>query len=110
MKYSMYRPLPDFVTIKKSPLHGHGLFATRKIKSGEWIGVIHVPVDKWIPSDLPHNFKQGFIRTPLGGFGNHSDNSNCVKFLCYDVWWIKAGRRIEKDEELTWKYTLYDVS
>ena len=110
MKDSMYRPLPDFVTIKKSSLDGHGLFATRKIKSGEWIGVIHVRPGNYVPSDLPHNFKQGYIRTPLGGFGNHSDDPNCMKFESYEMWWIKAGRDIKENEELTWKYTLYDVS
>jgi len=106
----MYNPLPDFVTIKESSIHGHGLFATERIPSGKWIGVIHVLLDRWIPSDLPHNFQQGFIRTPLGGFGNHSDDPNCVKFEIYNIWWIKSGRAIEENEELTWKYTLYDVS
>ena len=106
----MYRRLPDFVTIKESSIHGHGLFATKRIPSGKWIGVIYVKAPHWIPSDLPHNMQHGYIRTPLGGFGNHSDDPNCVKFELYNLWWISAGRQIEEDEELTWKYTLYNVS
>ena len=106
----MYRPLPDFVTIKESSIHGYGLFATERIPSGKWIGVIYVKAPHWMPSDLPHNIQDGYVRTPLGGFGNHSDNPNCDKFESYDMWWISAGRQIEEDEELTWKYTLYNVS
>ena len=106
----MYRPLPEFVTIRDSSIHGRGLFATERIPSGKWIGVIYVKAPHWIPSDLPHNIQHGYIRTPLGGFGNHSDDPNCVKFELYNLWWISAGRQIEEDEELTWKYTLYNVS
>ena len=106
----MYRPLPEFVTIRDSSIHGRGLFATERIQSGKWIGVIYVKAPHWIPSDLPHNIQHGYIRTPLGGFGNHSDDPNCVKFELYNLWWISAGRQIEEDEELTWKYTLYNVS
>jgi len=106
----MYNPLPDFVTIKESSIHGRGLFATERIPSGKWIGVILVRIQKYIPSDLPHNIQHGYIRTPLGGFGNHSDNPNCDKFEMYDMWWIKTKRALEKGEELTWRYTLYNVS
>ena len=105
----MYQPLPDFVTIKESSVHGHGLFATERIPKGKWIGVIHIRSPHWIPSDLPHNIKGGFIRTPLGGFGNHSEDPNCIKFQSYNMWWIRSKRDIEEGEELTWKYTLYNV-
>ena len=106
----MYRPLPEFVTIKESSIPGYGLFATERIPSGKWIGVIYVKAPHWMPSDLPHNIQGGYVRTPLGGFGNHSDDPSCIKFESYDMWWISAGRQIEEDEELTWKYTLYNVS
>ena len=95
----MYKPLPDSVTIKESPISGLGLFATEKIKAHSLIGIIH------------HSRKEsedGHIRTPLGGFGNHSDDPNCFKLLMEDgVWWIGASKDIEPGAELTWSYTLY---
>ena len=39
----MYKPLPDSITIKESPIEGLGLFATEKIKAHALIGVIHHP-------------------------------------------------------------------
>ena len=64
----MYRPLPDCVTIKNSPIHGLGLFATKKISQGTLIGKIHI----WDISE-----PDSYARTPLGAFGNHSDTPNC---------------------------------
>tara|TARA_B110001454_G_C12383069_1_gene293501 strand:- start:79 stop:405 length:327 start_codon:yes stop_codon:yes gene_type:complete len=95
-----YKPLPDYLTIKDSPINGLGLFATEKIKASLLIGIIH------------HSRKEsedGYIRTPLGGFGNHSDNPNCFKLLLEDTWWIGASKDIEPGEELTWSYTLYKI-
>ena len=97
-----YRPLPDSVTIKESLINGLGLFATEKIKANSLIGVIHHPQKK---------SEDGYIRTPLGGFGNHSDDPNCNKILMEDgSWWIGAKQDIEPGEELTWQYTLYNVN
>ena len=55
----MYKPLPDCLTIKKSPIEGLGLYASKKIRANSFIGLTHVR-DK--------NFENGYIRTPLGGF------------------------------------------
>ena len=98
----MYKPLPDYITIKKSPINGLGLFATEKIKAHSLIGVTHHPRKE---------SEDGHIRTPLGGFGNHSDDPNCFKLLMEESgdWWIGASRDIEPGEELTWTYTLYKV-
>ena len=41
-KYIMYRPLPDYVTIRESPIAGLGLFATKKIPAGTYIGIVHI--------------------------------------------------------------------
>ena len=96
-----YRPLPDYLTIKDSSINGLGLFTTEKIKANSLIGVTHHPNER---------SEDGFIRTPLGGFGNHSDDPNCNKILMEDgSWWIGASRDIEVDEELTWSYTLYSI-
>jgi len=95
----MYKPLPDSVTIKESPISGLGLFATEKIKAHTLIGIIHHPQKE---------SEDGHIRTPLGGFGNHSDDPNCFKLLMEDgVWWIGATKDIMAGEEITWSYTLY---
>jgi SET domain-containing protein len=97
----VYKPLPDGITIKKSPINGLGLFATEKIPANTLMGRIHVPNEKE---------EDGYYRTPLGGFGNHSDDPNCTKLLMEDgSWWIVTIRNIEKGEEITWRYTLYSV-
>ena len=49
----------------------------------------------------------------MGGFGNHSNNPNCKKVWSppeSDVagWYLITLRDIEPDEEITWKYTLYN--
>ena len=100
----MYQPLPDCLTIKKSSIHGLGLFATQKIKKGTELGVIlHLGMET-------SNKSREIIRTPLGGFGNHSDTPNCEKYPSrLGRWEIKTIKDIEPDDEITWKYSLYEV-
>ena len=99
-----YKPLPDNITIKESPIQGLGLFATKEIEEGTYIGMTHIAYIK---------AEHGMIRTPLGGFGNHSDTPNCFKVHKMEhmasTYWLVAGRDIEPDEEITWKYTLYEI-
>ena len=101
----MYKPLPDCVEIRNSPIHGVGLFAKTPIRKRTHLGVSHI----YAPG-----FETSYIRTPVGGFVNHSDESNCVKIespkesmLTY--YSLVTSKDIEKDEELTIKYTLYNV-
>ena len=97
----MYKPLPYYLTIKDSEIEGQGIFTTRKINEGELIGITH---------HAHPRSEDGWIRTPLGGFGNHSDDPNCFKLLMDpETWWIGAKRDIEPGEELTWTYTLYSI-
>ncbi len=97
----MYKPLPDSVTIKESSIDGLGLFATERITKGTLIGITH---------HVNSNSQDGVIRTPLGGFGNHSDTPNCFKLLMEDTtWWIGAKEDIMAGEELTWQYTFYKI-
>ena len=42
----MYRPLPDGVTIGESEIEGLGLIATKEIKAGTLIGMIHIPNER----------------------------------------------------------------
>ena len=93
--------MPDSVTVKESPINGLGLFATERISEGTLIGIIH---------HVHADSANGVIRTPLGGFGNHSDNPNCFKLLMEGtIWCIGAKIDIMAGEELTWCYTLYGI-
>ncbi len=101
----MYKPLPDSVAVKESPIHGYGLFATTHHPKGTNLGVSHV----YAPG-----FEGSHIRTPVGGFINHSDEPNCHKIespeesmLTY--YSLVTSRDIEEREELTLTYTLYNV-
>ena len=97
----MYKPLPDYITIKESTIQGLGLFATEDITANILIGKIHVPSEKE---------ENGYFRTPLGGFGNHSDDPNCSKILMEDgSWWISANQDIMAGEEICWSYSLYEI-
>ena len=68
----MYRPLPKQLTIKNSPIEGLGLFATQDIKSNSFIGVTHVRDEQ---------FENKYIRTPLGGFYNHSNEPTVMRMV-----------------------------
>ena len=102
----MYNPLPPRLTIKPSLISGLGLFATAGIAQGTNLGTTHIKVDGEI------------IRTPLGGFINHSDEPNCVRAklrytnqakLDYIKWNLIVIRDIKKGEELTVTYKFYTV-
>ena len=70
----MYRPLPKQLTIKNSSIEGLGLFATEDISEGTSLGVSHV-------KNTSGKFENNYIRTPLGGSINHSDDPNCIKYV-----------------------------
>ena len=92
-----YRPLPDNLTIKLSTIEGFGIFAKSKIDKFEDLGVSHLRLGKEM------------FRTPLGGFLNHSDTPNCQKIEVDGRYYIQTLRDIKEGEELTLKYTLYNV-
>jgi len=60
-----YRPLPKGLTIEASKVEGLGLHATEDLEAGIVLGKTHVMSGV------------GWIRTPLGGFINHSETPNC---------------------------------
>tara|TARA_Y100000590_G_C14875707_1_gene696876 strand:+ start:14 stop:442 length:429 start_codon:yes stop_codon:yes gene_type:complete len=82
----MYKPLPKFLTIKKSPIEGLGLYATSHIKANCFIGLTHIR-DK--------NFENGYIRTPLGGFYNHSNKPNLRRVVADFLPKIESGNLID---------------
>ena len=68
-KENSYRRLPKCVTVKSSKIDGLGLHATEFIEAGTNLGETHV---------LVHNqHRLEWVRTPLGGFINHSEEPNC---------------------------------
>ena len=96
-----YKPLPYGLVIADSQINGQGLFTTRKLVRGTHLGESHYRMDGEL------------VRTPLGGFINHSNEPNCVKSQVrvkphYDKWTITVVEDIEEGEELTLKYTMYD--
>ena len=67
MKEETYRPLPSSVTVKRSGVDGLGLFANEYIEPETYLGITHIFL-----------YMEGeWIRTPLGGFINHSLDPNC---------------------------------
>lgn len=99
----MYRPLPKQLTIKKSKIDGLGIFATEKIEAGCDLGITHRKIE---PTAL---YGDDLIRTPLGGFLNHSDTPNCFIQRKGKIGTLYTIRPIKANEELTVFYTLYDV-
>ena len=90
-----YKPLPFYLTIKKSEIHGLGLYSLTEIPKDTTIGMTHIQIE----NDL--------IRTPLGGFLNHSDSPNCERKQHNKRWFLKTIKNIDKDEELTLEYSMY---
>jgi SET domain-containing protein len=95
----MYKPLPSYLTIKPSEIEGLGLFATDDIDNKHLLGITHV---------YDVRFQDSFIRTPLGGFFNHSETPNCEVIRDGEYLKLKAIRNIKAGEEITARYTLYD--
>ena len=93
-----YQALPSNLHIKDSPIAGQGIFAKEDIDAMMYIGVSHIIIDDMI------------WRSPLGGFINHSDEPNCIKWCEDNIYYVKTIREIKKGEELFLKYTFYKVS
>ena len=94
-----YKPLPNEVTIGESSIEGLGLFSTQSIPEGIDLGSTHIKVP----------MISGYIRTPLGGFINHSENPNCFLVLSQDwddymVYNLVTLCDIELNDELLLNY------
>ena len=103
-----YRPLPSEARLGFSDIEGIGGFAKKKIERGTNLGMSHLKLGSRI------------IRTPLGGFLNHSGDPNCFKtnlrftneddpkiIFHYVIWNLVTIKDIKVDEELTIKYEWY---
>ena len=96
----MYRPLPKEVTIKTSYIEGLGLFAKEFLPANTNLGISHIKDNR---------FENEYIRTPLGGFVNHSDAPNCEFYIEDDYIMLRTIRHINQGNELTAEYWLYDI-
>ena len=97
-----YRPLPAYLTVKNSSIEGKGIFDVNTIKAGKVIGPTHY--------DLHGEIWDELMRTPLGGFINHSEDPNCRLDKTKPwVWILHTLKEIKPGEELTLKYKLYEV-
>jgi len=101
-----YSPLPEGVSVQQSNIHGLGLFASEFIDKYKNLGISHVghPL-----------FRDGWIRTPLGGFYNHSEKPNCkiVDAQLQDGTPVKvlvSSKDIIAGEELTCWYTIWNIN
>ena len=102
----MYKPLPENLRLGFSDIHDIGVFAKEFIPQATNFGMTHL------------QFGKTLIRTPLGGFLNHSDDPNCEKaklkftsdknFL-FNKWNLITLKDIKEGEELTLTYTFYKV-
>ena len=96
-----YQPLPSGLKVEDSGIAGQGLFTTRRLVMGTALGISHYRIDG------------EYIRTPLGGFINHSETPNCQRNQIrikpgYDKWNLVIIEDIEEGSELTLKYKLYN--
>ena len=108
----MYRPLPDSLTINQSGINGLGLFAKEGIAQGTNLGTTHMRM-------ACMNNQEVILRTPLGGFINHSNTANAVKVelktangdpTCLTKKWsLVTLRDIKEGEEITLRYTFYGI-
>ena len=88
----MYRPLPKQLTIKKSPIEGLGLYATEDIKKNSYLGVTHIRDEQ---------FENKYIRTPVGGFYNHSNEPNVRRVVSDKLPKTQCGEQINESLDAT---------
>ena len=106
----MYKPLPRSLTIKTSKVNGLGLFTKDAIPQATNLGMSHIKIE------------ENILRTPLGGFINHANDPNCIKVelrmtnenntqkpFSYKKWNLVTIKDIKPGEELTLKYTFYNI-
>ena len=92
----MYKPLPDGLYVSNSDIAGQGLFTNRKLEVGTELGLSHKMID------------DNLIRTPLGGFINHSEEPNVQKYQIGNDYFIKVIKDINVGQEITLKYNWYN--
>lgn len=96
--------------VKKSPLHGYGVFAEKTIKKGEKIEECYIIISKGgdkVLEDFYFDAKGKYaIFTGFGLIYNHADepNADYIINIKNRVVTIKAQETIRKDEEIFVSY------
>lgn len=96
----MYKPLPRFVTIQTSDIHGLGLASKVSLPPEYIIGLSHI---------IDERFENELIRTPLGGFINHSTHPTCTLQYDEEFVWLKTCTVVYEGTELTVDYEKHGV-
>ena len=92
---STYRPLDHRVTVKESSIDGLGLFAIKDLDPSDRLGWSHV------------EFEGHLIRTPMGGFVNHSETPNAFILKNVNFRELIVIKKIKAGDEITANYNLY---
>ena len=77
-----------------------GLFANDNLSANTELGISHIKDNR---------FENDYIRTPLGGFVNHSTTPNCEFYIDDNYIKLRTIRHINEGNELTAEYWLYDT-
>jgi SET domain-containing protein len=90
-----YKPLPDCLTIKESPIHGLGVFATKDILKNDEFAICNTHL-QLIRSREKLSFNPTYLeRLEAGGYINHSKKPNVI---------LKYTLIPYPHEHLNWKY------
>ena len=100
---AIYTPIIKSLTIRESKIHGLGVFAVTDILENIELGLTHIEVI------CPYTGKFELIRTPLGGFYNHSDEPNCQKYKVGIRYFLKTIKDILAGEEISVTYSFYKI-
>jgi len=97
-----YKPLPKKLKIKDSKINGQGLFTDKNITAETVLGISHIkaPIG---------SFENDVIRTPLGGFVNHSNEPNSELVETDAAFYLVTLSDLESGDEITVKYQWYKV-
>ena len=103
-----YKPLPDNLIIKESPIHGLGVFAIEDIPALTIVDCFtHLLIDE------PYTDKE-LQRLNFGGFINHSKDPNCTLKMVVEFsnnnrkrsyYKLETLKEINIGEEITLNYT-----
>jgi hypothetical protein len=77
--------------IKNSPIEGLGLYATMDIKANIFIGLSHIRDEQ---------FENKYIRTPIGGFYNHSNEPNVIRMVSDALPKLKFGDSVDTKKNI----------
>ena len=86
--------------VKKSKIHGKGLFATEDFEPGEKIGNFEI---EYVHDENEYTYYINYLKVNVTNdlkYANHSDDPNTV-MVEFDMY---AVRPIKKGEELCWHY------